>query len=59
LSLGAPLKGLNPGKNYVGRHYLCDISFSHAIYQKHGGDLSGFFSDQPVIQIYPLTTDEV
>jgi NAD(P)H-hydrate repair Nnr-like enzyme with NAD(P)H-hydrate epimerase domain len=58
LSLGAPLVGLNRGKNYVGRHYICDISFSRALYQSHGPDLTPLFSDQPVVQIYPLIPEE-
>ncbi len=57
LSLGAPLVGLNKGKDYVGRHYLCDISFSPALYKSQGADLSPLFSDQPVIQILPSASD--
>lgn len=58
LSLGAPLRGLALGKEHVGRHYLCDISFSRDMYARNGGDIANLFSDQPVIQIYPLTSDE-
>lgn len=58
LSLGAPLQGLSKGKDFVGRHYVCDISFSRALYTKHGSDLTGLFSDQPVIQIFPTASEE-
>ncbi|MBN8549153.1 MAG: hypothetical protein J0M12_07570 [Deltaproteobacteria bacterium] len=58
LSLGAPLKGLNKGKDFVGRHYVCDISFARSTYAKHGSDLTGLFAEQPVQQIYPTMTDE-
>lgn len=58
LSLGAPLRGLNKGKDFVGRHYVCDVSFSRELYSKHGPDLTGLFAEQPVIQIFPTLTDE-
>lgn len=57
LSLGAPLRGLNPGKEYVGRHYVCDISFSQALYASVGADLRQLFSEQPVVQIYPRSEE--
>lgn len=53
LSLGAPLEGLFGGSDYVGRHYLCDISISSELYAEAGFDLCGLFAEQPVIQIYP------
>ncbi|NMC61796.1 MAG: hypothetical protein GYA55_01370 [SAR324 cluster bacterium] len=53
LSLGAPFKGLHPANDYVGRHYLCDISLTKSLYETMGDDLSRLFSDQPVIQIFP------
>ena len=58
LSLGAPLIGLNGGKDHVGRHYVCDISFSRSLYASQGCDLSALFSDQPVVQILPTKQDE-
>lgn len=58
LSLGAPLRGLNQGKDFVGRHYVCDVSFSRALYTKYGADLTGLFAEQPVVQIFPTKTDE-
>lgn len=54
LSLGAPLLGLNPGSEFVGRHYLCDISFDQSIYKRGGMNLCSLFSEQPVIQIFPV-----
>ncbi len=54
LSLGAPYAGLNPGRDCVGRHYLCDISITREIYAKHGEDLSALFAQQPVTQILPV-----
>lgn len=54
LSLGSPLLGLNPGSEYVGRHYLCDISFDASIYRLGGMNLCSLFAEQPVIQIFPV-----
>ena len=51
LSLGAPLKGLVAGNEYAGRHYVCDISITKALYLSAGQDLCPLFSDQPVVQI--------
>lgn len=51
LSLGAPLAGLVGGQDYIGRHYLCDISIPKELYAVAGLDLSQVFSDQPVQQI--------
>ncbi len=58
LSLGAPMRGLNKGKDFVGRHYVCDVSFSRALYTKYGADLTELFAEQPVVQIFPTLTDE-
>lgn len=53
LSLGIPLKGLLPGDEFVGRHYVCDLSIPKEIYtQICGADLTSLFAQQPVIQIY-------
>lgn len=54
LSLGAPLNGLNPADDCVGRHYLCDISLTKEIYSRSGDDLSKLFAEQPVTQISPV-----
>jgi NAD(P)H-hydrate repair Nnr-like enzyme with NAD(P)H-hydrate epimerase domain len=53
LSLGVPLQGLHKAHDFVGRHYLCDISVTKELYLRQGGDLSPLFSEQPVIQIFP------
>lgn len=58
LSLGAPLKGLYTGSDYVGRHYVCDISLTSTIYRSMGEDLTPLFSDQPVVQVFPEKEDE-
>ncbi|MCB0318733.1 MAG: hypothetical protein KDD56_08240 [Bdellovibrionales bacterium] len=58
LSLGAPLVGLNKGKDYAGRHYLCDISLPREVYSREGFDLSPLFSEQPVFQIFPFEDKE-
>lgn len=58
LSLGAPLAGLYRGNEYVGRHYLCDVSFSPEVYNQAGFDLSLLFSEQPVLQIHPKKESE-
>lgn len=54
ISLGMVLPGLFHGREFVGRHYLCDISLPPAIYDSYAPELRGVFSDQPVVQIFPL-----
>lgn len=54
LSLGVPLTGLHAGKDFVGRHYVCDVSFPQALLQLHGLAFPPLFSDQPVVQLTPL-----
>ena len=52
LSLGVPFVGLADGNEYVGRHYVCDISATRALYtQDSGDDLGWLFAEQPVTQI--------
>ena len=50
LSLGIPLNGLYKGNDFVGRHYVCDISMPLS-------DINGnrivIFDEQPVVQITP------
>lgn len=58
LSLGATLQGLHAGSDFVGRHYLCDISIPKQLYLQNGQDLSQLFSDQPVLQIFPIKQEE-
>lgn len=53
LSVGAPLTGLVAGSDFVGRHYLCDISITRDVYLSEGFDLSPLFAEQPVSQIFP------
>lgn len=57
LSLGTPLKGLYSGADYVGRHYVCDVSLSTELYKRYGADLSKLFSEQPIVQIFPVKED--
>lgn len=58
LSLGAPFKGLFTAHDYVGRHYVCDISLTKSLYKGMGDDLTVLFSDQPVVQIFPEKKEE-
>ena len=58
LSLGAPLVGLSEGAEYVGRHYVCDISIPHVVYSERGINYPFLFSDQPVKQILPPQAPE-
>lgn len=51
MSLGIPLAGLHPAREYVGRHYVCDISFARQQYIEEGQDLTLLFADQPVVQL--------
>jgi NAD(P)H-hydrate repair Nnr-like enzyme with NAD(P)H-hydrate epimerase domain len=57
LSLGIPLIGLQKGRDFTGRHYICDISLSRELYQKANTDLTSLFAEQPVVQIFPLTDE--
>lgn len=57
LSLGAPLIGL-AGSDYVGRHYVCDLSIPPGLYRTAGMDLSPIFADQPVQQIFANQAEE-
>ncbi len=58
LSLGAPFKGLYTASDFVGRHYVCDISLTKSLYKAMGDDLTPLFSDQPVVQIFPDKAEE-
>jgi hypothetical protein len=57
LSLGLPLSGLSKSADYIGRHYLCDISIPPLLLAEHGIDLPFIFADQPVKQIFPSNHD--
>ncbi|NLF24414.1 MAG: hypothetical protein GX589_01985, partial [Deltaproteobacteria bacterium] len=56
ISLGMPLCGLHRAHDFVGRHYLCDISITRDLYLKTGENLTPLFAEQPVIQIFPVTS---
>lgn len=58
LSLGIPLKGLAPGSEYCGRHYLCDVSVPAALYSGLGAAIGPLFAEQPVVRIFPLEKAE-
>lgn len=51
LSLGLPLKGLSLSEEYVGRHYLADISWSRETYAEMDLDGPPLFAEQPVIRL--------
>ena len=51
LSIGVPLAALCAARDYVGRHYLCDISLPWSFYEQHNITSSALFSEQPVIQL--------
>jgi NAD(P)H-hydrate repair Nnr-like enzyme with NAD(P)H-hydrate epimerase domain len=52
LSLGWPLEGLAPGKDRVGRHYVCDASISRDIVEAAQVPWTPLFAEQPVVQIF-------
>lgn len=52
MSLGAPLTGFITGNDYLGRHYLCDISLTKELYKVIDSDFSIVFADQPVQEIF-------
>lgn len=52
LSLGVPLQALLNCTDYIGRHYLCDISITPELYQEFKLDYQAAFAEQPVIQIF-------
>ncbi|MBX7138587.1 MAG: hypothetical protein K1X83_11455 [Oligoflexia bacterium] len=58
LSVGAPLAGLYFGSDFVGRHYLCDMSISAELYTANGFDISALFAEQPVLRIMPDLIEE-
>jgi len=57
LSLGAPLSGLKLAKDFVGRHYLCDIQVPCKKYRELFGFQPEWFARQPVIQIFAASKD--
>ena len=60
LSLGIPYQGLAMGHDWVGRHYLADISLPFStITEIIGRPFPILFSEQPVIQIFPLIQEKL
>lgn len=53
LSLGLPLNGLSPGRDKVGRHYVCDASFTKELFEAAHVPWTPLFAEQPVVQIFP------
>lgn len=51
LSLGVPLCGLKTGRDFVGRHYVADISLPASLLAEYGFLFPSLFSEQPVQQI--------
>ncbi len=58
LSLGLPLQGLCLAADFVGRHYLCDVSLPRKAYEGVGVTSPTLFCEQPVIRIFPPTLPE-
>lgn len=52
LSLGIPLQGLSFGDDYVGRHYLSEVSIPLNLSNEKANLPSNIFSEQPVCQIF-------
>lgn len=52
LSLGLPLSGLHKGNEFVGRHYVCDISLPQKLLKENDINCPILFSEQPVQQIF-------
>lgn len=57
LSLGIPLESLIAASDYVGRHYVCDISIPPELYTEYDLNYQQAFSEQPVIQVFPKKAD--
>ncbi len=54
LSLGIPLLGLFNGNDFVGRHYVCEISIPKEISLSVANIPETLFSEQPVCQIFKI-----
>ncbi len=52
LSLGIPLLGLFNGNDFIGRHYICEISVPRNIALEEAQIPESLFSEQPVCQIF-------
>lgn len=51
LSLGAPFNGFSSAKDFIGRHYVCDISIPSTLREKYNLGGEGLFSEQPVVSV--------
>jgi NAD(P)H-hydrate repair Nnr-like enzyme with NAD(P)H-hydrate epimerase domain len=54
LSVGIPLSILTDLKDFIGRHYLCDVSIPNKLSNELGIQLPLLFSEQPVIQVFAI-----
>lgn len=54
LSLGIPLSGLNAAYDFLGRHYICEISIPKELASQKANIPVTLFSEQPVCQIYKI-----
>ena len=54
LSLGVPLSGLCAGNDYLGRHYICEISIPKEILVTKANIPETLFAEQPVCQIFKI-----
>ena len=52
LSLGLPLDALYKGQDFVGRHYVCDVSLPQFLVESEGIEVPFLFAEQPVQQIF-------
>lgn len=55
ISLGAPFAGFIAAKDFIGRHYVCDISIPLLLREKHQLAAQDLFSEQPVVSVEPVT----
>lgn len=53
VSLGVPLSATAIATDFVGRHYLCDISLPEALLKAMGYEMPPVFCEQPVLQLLP------
>lgn len=51
LSLGIPVEETITKKEFIGRHYLCDISMPQSLYQEVGLGNCNIFSEQPIVKL--------
>ena len=51
LSLGAPYTGFAAATDFIGRHYVCDISIPKTLRDKYEIGADNLFSEQPVVSV--------